>query len=184
MDKDNKVYEKKLTQGDLNRISEASKGVPISESLMTKMFDKFQEELKNFWSKKDNKASAMFIKTLRGYLVHSIKEEDKSFFESIEIGDIYMVNFTFGFENEISFIHPGLVVEKNDNFLYVVPGTSSLDPTQSFHPDKNNRNNKNKYLLLPEETIYFKEDVREPSGEIQVSLKKRNNIFIRKSLFH
>lgn len=163
---------------DRNVVKNASKGYTINERAFEIAFNKFFKELKEFLTLRSKKNQAKFILAQRGYLFHTDDEEDKGFFEEVKIGEIYIVNFSLGFGDEMSFEHPGLIVEKNENFLYVVPGTSSLDPLQSYHlehPDKD----KNFYLIKQEESFFSKEDKRTEYGYVTYGLEKDTTFLLQ-----
>lgn len=58
--------------------------------------------------------------------------------ETIQVGDIFNIDFGINYEPEMSFNHPGLVVELIGDLVLVIP--SSTSPTKlanAYHPIKN-----------------------------------------------
>ena len=58
--------------------------------------------------------------------------------ENIQVGDIFNVDFGINYEPEMSYNHPGLILEEIGDLLLVVP--SSTSPTKlsnAYHPVKN-----------------------------------------------
>ena len=58
--------------------------------------------------------------------------------EDIQVGDIFNVDFGINYELEMSYNHPGLILEEIGDLLLVVPSsTSSTKLSNAYHPVKN-----------------------------------------------
>lgn len=58
--------------------------------------------------------------------------------EEIRVGDIFNVDFGINYEPEMSYNHPGLILEEIGDLVLVVPSsTSSTKLSNAYHPVKN-----------------------------------------------
>lgn len=62
--------------------------------------------------------------------------------ENIQVGDIFNVDFGINYEPEMSYNHPGLILEEIGDLILVVPSsTSSIKLSNAYHPVKNKNGN-------------------------------------------
>ena len=62
--------------------------------------------------------------------------------EDIKVGDIFNIDFGINYEPEMSYNHPGLILEEVGDLILVVPtSTSSKKLQNAYHPIKNKNGN-------------------------------------------
>lgn len=62
--------------------------------------------------------------------------------ENIQVGDIFNVDFGINYEPEMSYNHPGLILEEIGDLILVVPSsTSPIKLSNAYHPVKNKNGN-------------------------------------------
>ena len=102
----------------------------------------FLNIISNFTSKANDFTEsdlALLTKGLQQFLNRRTFTECR---EDIEIGDIFNVDFGINYEPEMSYNHPGLILEEVGDLVLVVP--SSTSPTKlsnAYHPTKNKNGN-------------------------------------------
>lgn len=58
--------------------------------------------------------------------------------ENIQVGDIFNIDFGINYEPEMSYNHPGLILEEVGDLVLVIPSsTSSTKLSNAYHPVKN-----------------------------------------------
>ena len=58
--------------------------------------------------------------------------------EDIQVGDIFNIDFGINYEPEMSYNHPGLILEEVGDLVLVIPSsTSSTKLSNAYHPVKN-----------------------------------------------
>lgn len=121
--------------------------VTISKSifgLFSKLINKF-EKTKSY-------QTGLLIKSLDDWIDRKDNENeplDKRI-EEICVGDIYMFDWNLSYSPELSYEHPGVVVNKIDRFLFVIPVSSQKQYLDiAYHSEYNPDGDKN-YLLVDE----------------------------------
>ena len=82
---------------------------------------------------------ALLTKSLQQFLHRRFFTSCK---EEIKVGDIFNIDFGINYEPEMSYNHPGLILEEIGDLVLVVPtSTSSKKLQNAYHPIKNKNGN-------------------------------------------
>jgi hypothetical protein len=93
-------------------------------NMINKMSDMDQHEL------------GIFTKSLDTWLRN--RNKSRVFSGVIQRGDICMFDWNINYKPELSYFHPGLIIEEVNNMLLVVPASSKVNTiSQAYHPDTN-----------------------------------------------
>lgn len=124
---------KKLDQVIKNNSSETRKAGNSSICL-----SEFLNIISNFTSKVNDFTEsdlALLTKSLQQYLNRRTFRTCK---EDINIGDIFNIDFGINYEPEMSYNHPGVILEIVGDLVFVVPtSTSNTKLDNAYHPVKN-----------------------------------------------
>lgn len=117
--------------------------------LFSKLINKF-EKTKSY-------QTGLFIKSMNDWIDR--KNDNKPLSDKIEevkSGEIYMIDWNLGYDPELSYEHPGIVVENIDNFLFVLPVSGQKHYIDiAYHPLNKPDGDKN-YRLVDEKDGFNK----------------------------
>lgn len=120
--------------------------------LFSKLINKF-EHTKSY-------QTGLFIKSIDDWLDRKDNNSplDKNINE-ISIGDIYMIDWCISYSPELSYEHPGIIMEVMDDFVFVLPVSGQRQYIEiGYHPDTNIDGDKN-YRIVNNKDGFKKECV-------------------------
>lgn len=102
----------------------------------------FLNIISNFTSKANDFTESDLALLTKGLQQFLNRRSFTSCRENIEVGDIFNVDFGINYEPEMSYNHPGLILEEIGDLVLVVPSsTSATKLSNAYHPIKNKNGN-------------------------------------------
>lgn len=120
-----------------DNVEECKSVYSYDNKIVTKSIFGFFSKLINKFEKTKSYQSGLLIKSLDNWLDR--KDENNKPLDSkikdINVGDIYMVDWNLGYTPELSYEHPCVVIEKTNEFLFVLPVSGQSQYLEiGYHP--------------------------------------------------
>lgn len=122
----------------LDKIIRGDSSETINAGSSSVCLSQFLNMISNFTSKANDFTESDLSLLTKGLQQFFNRRTFISCKENIQVGDIFNVDFGINYEPEMSYNHPGLILEEIGDLVLVVP--SSTSPTKlanAYHPIKN-----------------------------------------------